>query len=123
MNPKTQEMLDRTLQFGADTIKFAERLPQNSVGWTISRQIVRSATSVGANLQEAQFARSNAEFLSKMCVSLQEASETLYWFRTIEKCGIGDAGSLARLKDEAEQLVSILVAITGTVKRRSRGRV
>ena len=118
MKQRTKDILDRMLQFGVDTIKFSASFPENSTGWTIARRVIRSATSVGANYQEAQFARSRAEFVSKAYVALQEASETLYWFRTIEKCRIGDAESLARLADEAKQLVSILVAITGTAKQK-----
>jgi four helix bundle protein len=118
MKQRTKDILDRMLQFGVDTIKLSASLPENSTGWTIARQVIRSATSVGVNYQEAQSARSRAEFVSKAYVALQEASETLYWFRTIERCRIGDPDSLARLTDGAKQLVSMLVAVTGTAKRK-----
>lgn len=112
------DLLDRTLQFSVDTIRFTRSLPQDSAGWTIGRQVIRSATSIGANYQEAQFSRSRAEFASKAQIALQEASETLYWLRIVEKCAIGDLESLARLTNEANQLVSILVSITRKAKTR-----
>jgi four helix bundle protein len=99
------------------SIRFTQNFPQNGAGWTLTKQIIRSATSIGANFREAQYARSRAEFISKIHVALQEASESLYWLETIKASGIGDPKMVEVLIAEADQLLSILVAIAKTTKR------
>jgi four helix bundle protein len=122
MNERTKEVLDKTLQFGVDTIAFSQSLPHNATGWTIARQVIRSTTSVGANFREAQYARSRAEFVSRIQIALQEAAESLYWFQVVKASALGNSTQLDSLLREADQLVSILVAICNSTKRNPGGR-
>jgi four helix bundle protein len=82
----------------------------------ISRQLLRAATSVGANLEEADGAQSRADFISKCCISLKEARESLYWLRLLEHTNKISPEDAARLVDESDQLVAILT----TIVRKSR---
>ena len=83
----------------------------------VSRQFVKAATSVGANLEEADAAQSRADFVSKCTISLKESREAHYWARLISRTAIDPAkGKSKPLVDESNQLVSILT----TIVRRTR---
>jgi four helix bundle protein len=83
-------------------------------------QVLRSATSVGANYRAAQRSRSRAEFVSKMGVVIEEADETLYWLEMIQDGGIVVHDSLKLAIRESEELLSIFVASQLTAKNKSR---
>ncbi len=78
MNAKTQELLDRTFTFGVNTLKFLNELPENIVLRVPKRQLARSATSIGANYEEAQAASSKRDFTYKVTIVVREARETHY---------------------------------------------
>jgi four helix bundle protein len=79
--------------------------------------MLRSATSVGAQYREAQRAKSISDFLSKTEGALQEVDETGYWLELIQDSGIERDSALLALREEAEQLVAIFVAITRKAKQ------
>jgi len=118
MTPETQELLDRTLRLAVDTIKYTHGLPRDAAGYTITRQLIRSASSVGANLREAQRARSKSEFLSKIQICLQEACESEYWIQVAKESDMGDRDCAMRLLKETGELIAIFAAITRTAKLR-----
>lgn len=107
---------DRTQSFALRVIRLVEALPNRQVGWVLGKQLLRSGTSVGANYRAALRARSKAEFVAKMGVSLEEADETVYWLELLAKGEIMSPDKLRDLMDEAGQLVSILVASVRTAK-------
>jgi len=74
-------------------------------------QLLRSGTSIGANVEEAQAGQSRADFLSKYSISLKEARETIYWLRLIEASGTFDGEKLLPLKREADEIARIIGAI------------
>jgi four helix bundle protein len=113
---QTLEFLARTKAFSLATIRFYSTLPRDTVGQILGRQLLRSATSVGAQYREAQRAKSIADFLSKTEGALQEADEAGYWLELLEESGIGAEGATGPLRAEADELVAILVAITRTAK-------
>lgn len=82
------------------------------VSWTLANQLLRSATSIGANIEEAQSGQSKADFTAKIYISCKEARETLYWLRLLIKTEIIPQNKIADLADEAKQLVAILTTIT-----------
>jgi four helix bundle protein len=120
MNRQTRDVLKKTVRFSVDIIAFSRTLPQDAAGWAVARQIIRSATSIGANFREAQYARSRPEFVSKVQIALQEASETQYWLEVVKESHLGDPTPLASLRNEANQLASILTAVCDSTKRNSR---
>jgi four helix bundle protein len=85
---RTVELLARTKVFSLAAIRFYSTLPKQTVAQILGRQLLRSATSVGAQYREAQRAKSIADFLSKTEGALQEADETGYWLELLEESGI-----------------------------------
>ncbi len=111
-------LLIRTKQFGSEIIKFSLDLPRNPAGFTISDQLLRAATSIGANLIEAQEAVSNKDFLYKISFALKEAKETKYWLELVELSLLPGNGKLALLLRECEEIVKILVATLKKLKQK-----
>jgi four helix bundle protein len=85
MNNKTQELLDRTFNFGLDTLKMLNKLQYQPVYTVVINQLSRSATSIGANYEEAQAAVSKSDFTHKVSISLKEIRETAYWLRMLKE--------------------------------------
>jgi four helix bundle protein len=83
--------------------------------------LLRSGTSIGANVHEAQGGQSRADFIAKISIAQKETLETGYWLRLIRESGMIKAERVAELVDEVEQLKKILAKILVTSK--SRGRV
>ena len=104
------DLIDRVERAADRMIQMVLALPSNPVGWEIGRQVVRSAGSVGANLEEAQAVLTRKDFTYKISVALREARETLYWMRRIERNELLPAGRLADLRSEWDEIVSVLTA-------------
>ncbi len=111
------DLVARTRAFSLATIRFYSRLPKDTASQILGRQMLRSATSVGAQYREAQRAKSISDFLSKTEGALQEVDETGYWLELIQDSGIERDTALMTLRDEAEQLLAIFVAITRKAKQ------
>jgi four helix bundle protein len=88
----------------------------------LSKQLMRSGTSIGANVKEAEHAQSKADFLSKMNIALKEANETSYWLKLLKDTDYLSEGNFKKLNDSCEELISILVKIVVTTKK-SLGRL
>ena len=80
------------------------------------KQIVRSGTSVGANVSEGQFAQTKADFLTKMTISLKEANETRFWLKRLYAYGSLSEKEYSSIIKDSEEIVSILTVITKTTK-------
>ncbi|WP_293311824.1 four helix bundle protein [Pedobacter sp. UBA5917] len=85
MNEKTIHLLERTFRFGVDVLKFLSTLPYNFIYKVPMLQLSRSATSIGANYEEAQGAVSKRDFSHKIGISYREARESVYWLRTLNE--------------------------------------
>lgn len=107
---------ERTKKFAIDTINFCSSLPRKQVIFIITNQLIRSATSVGANYRSARRARSKAEFISKLSLVEEEADESIFWFELLESQNIRNIKELYILKNESNQLVSIIVASKKSAK-------
>jgi len=106
----------RTKDFALRIVKLVESLPQTINGRTVSNQISRSGTSVGANYRAALRARSDAEFLSKIGIVIEEADETLFWLEVIMESKMIKEERLKSLKKEADELLAIFCATKTTKK-------
>src|SRR6266404_8168301 len=100
-------IVEKSLDFSSGIIKFCEQLEANKK-FAIARQVLRSGTSVGANIFEAQHAESKADFIHKMKIAIKEANETLYWLLLCERNETYPTNSL---KESAEELVRIISKI------------
>jgi len=116
MHAETTRTLHRTRRFGAAAIKFARTLPKDPAGFSLARQLIRSATSIGANFREAQRARTRNEFVSKLTIALQEAEEARYWLELLVESELASSETVQPMLDEVSEFVAILVATIRTSK-------
>ena len=109
--------------FALRIVELYRLLSSEKKEFVMSRQLLRSGTSIGANIAEAQYAQSKADFLSKMTIALKEASETLYWLQLLNEAGFilrEDFDSLERLNSS---LIARLISSVKTVKKNIKTRV
>ena len=110
------ELQQRTKKFHVDAIKLCSDFPKNAAGFETAKQLIRSAGSVGANYRATVRAKSNADFIYKIQVVLEEADESLYWLEVINEAEIKTGKEVERLIDEANQLTAIFAATDKTAK-------
>ena len=109
----------RTKQFALRIIRLYRSLPkQDGVAQVLGKQLLRSATSVGAQYREARRARSAAEFVSKLQCALQEMDETAYWLELIVEAELAKPSSMTNLLGEASELTAVLASSVKTAKAR-----
>lgn len=111
-----EDLLFRTKALGIRIITLADRLPNKPSGWAISKQIIRSGTSVGANYRATRRAKSKPDFINKFKIAEEECDETIFWFEIIEESNMVDREHLVEIKKEANELLSIFVASIKTLK-------
>ena len=117
MNEKPQEISERTFEFAVRVVKLCRRLDESpGVSRTFANQLLRSGTSIGANLEESKGGQSRADYLTKVSIALKEARETHYWLRLIVASEIIPEDQLASLLDESSQLIAILTSIVKKLK-------
>ena len=109
-------MQRRTKRFALSVMGFTGALPRGRVPDIIARQLVRSATSVGANYRSACLARSKADFVSKLGVVAEESDESRYWMELLVEGGVCKDGPVQSLMREASELTSIVVASIKTAR-------
>lgn len=110
------ELKQRTKRFALRVMKLVGALPENAVGRPIGNQLIRSATSVGANYRAACRGRSKAEFVSKLSIVIEEANESCYWLELIIEGQLLAKEKVKSLLDEANQITAIMVASRKTAK-------
>jgi four helix bundle protein len=115
-----EELKKRTKEFGISTVKFVRTLPRDPITGHFAFQLVKSATSVGANYRSSCRAKSGPDFISKMTTAEEEGDEALYWFEVLVETETVRKEAVATLMDEADQLVRIIVASINTARGGSR---
>jgi four helix bundle protein len=103
---------ERTAKFGESIILFCQTLKQNSINQPLINQIVRSATSIGANYCEANEASSKSDFYNKAYISKKEANETKHWLRMLSVANPDSKEACRKLWSECQEIVLILAKIT-----------
>ena len=114
----TQELKNRTFDFGLRVISAVEALPKTETARILGRQLLRAGTSVGANYRAAARARSQADFISKLGVVEEECDESAYWMEMILARKLLKRAKLDNLYAEANELLAITVASIKTARRR-----
>jgi four helix bundle protein len=111
-----EKLKERTKVTAALVIKFCDTLNVCKASAVVTYQIVKSATSIGANYRAACRARSKQEFFSKMCIVVEEADETQYWLEIIEESKLSkDKELLKVLKDEIIEITKIMTSAKNTL--------
>ncbi|MEK6525626.1 MAG: four helix bundle protein [Nitrospirota bacterium] len=112
------DIMERTYAFALSIVRLCQQLDKKpGVNRILALQLLRSGTSIGANVEEAQAGQSKADFSSKISIALKEARETRYWLRLIGDSGMVDLGTLGPLRKEADELSKILGAIASRSKQ------
>ena len=117
---KTQdvELRARTKTFALRIIRLYVSLPKTTEAQVLGKQVLRSGTLVGAHYREAQRAKSNADFISKIEGALQELDETAYWLELLVEAKIVPEDKLTPLRKETDELIAIFVTIVSKMKRK-----
>lgn len=108
----------RTKAFALRVIRLVEALPKSRTTDVLARQLLRSATSVGANYRAACRAKSRADFVAKMGTVEEECDEAIYWMEVLVETGIVKPTCLSALMEEANELLSMVVASIRTARNR-----
>ncbi len=116
MNDRAGGLKMRTKQYALRIIKLTQALPQNTVGWAISKQLIRSGTSVGANYRAVCRSRSVADFVSKLGIVIEEADESAFWLELIIESGLMKEELILPLLEETNEIISIMVSSSKTIK-------
>ena len=107
---KRDILFDRLKAFALDIVELTRALPKNEENKIFIRQVIRSASSIGANYAESKYAQSNQEFIHCLKIARKEANETLYWLDLISESNLIKNSSFAKTVDENEQILKILIS-------------
>ncbi len=113
MTKQNYDLEERTAVFGEAIIDFVKTLDKNDINRTLINQLVRSATSIGANYMEADAAESKKDFFHKIGICKKESKETTHWLRMTAKANSHKAEELRKLWKEAHEFVLIFSSIRG----------
>ncbi len=113
-----KKIKERAYEFSINIIKLTIKLPKDTAGFVLGRQLMKSGTSIGANVEEATGAFSKDDFIFKMNIALKEARESNYWLRLIRDAGLLKDINIEEILEESENLKNILSAIVKTSKER-----
>lgn len=112
------EFKNRTRTFAIRVIRLEEALPKNQTAKVIGNQLLRCGTSVGANYRASCRAKSPADFIAKMAIVEEECDESIYWMELIAEAGLMNEKRLTDLKNEANEILSMVVASIKTARSR-----
>ena len=111
------DLPERSFAFALEIVRLCKRLDEKpGVPRTLANQLLRSGTSVGANIEEGQASQSRADFVSKYSIACKEARETHYWLRLLKASGILDSKATDALLEPCNELIAILTSIIRKVR-------
>ncbi len=118
-NPKFKsDLIDRCYKFSLAIIALTDTLPNKKSAWIITDQLIRSATSVGANLVEGRAASSRLEFKKFFEIALKSGNESIYWLNLLRDTGLAEKEAISKLLIENEELTKMLAA--GVLRLKSK---
>jgi four helix bundle protein len=110
----------KSFEFGADAYKLCSLLWKSDKEWILTRQLMRSSTSIGAMCAESEHAQSKSDFISKLSIARKECNESLYWITMMFEVGLIKENAAERLGSQAEELMRILTASIKTAQANLR---
>jgi len=117
MEIKAEKISERLLEYGVSVIQISMRLEKTTSTKTIASQLLRAATSAGANYEEARGAESRADFVHKLQIVLKEIRESIFWLKLIEKSQLLKGKDIKSLLEEANQLSKIIARSVITTRK------
>ena len=111
---KENAVLEKSFDFAGRIIKLYKHITNNKKEYVLSKQLLRSGTSIGANVTEAQRGQSKADFTAKMAIALKEAYESEYWLRLLYKTEYMNDTEYDSIHKDITELISLLISICKT---------
>jgi four helix bundle protein len=112
-----RDIRERAFEFACRIVRLHRAVARHGTARRLADQVLRSGTSIGANLEEAQGGHSKRDFIAKCRISLKEARETLFWLRLFAATDLVQANRITALMSEANELVAILTTIVKNASR------
>jgi four helix bundle protein len=113
---KDNILIEKSIDFGARIVKLHKYLANDKHETVISKQILRSGTSIGANINEAQYGNSKADFIAKLHIALKETAETEYWLHILQKSDYIESNLAESVLSDCLEIKKILIASITTAK-------
>lgn len=117
---KENLLIDKSISFAARIVKLQRHLIKDKKETVISKQIIRSGTSIGANINEANYGQSKADFISKMHIALKETAETEYWIKLLNMSEYIDDKMSKSLLDDCLEIKRMLISSIKTAKENNK---
>ena len=114
---KNNTVMDKSYAFALRIIKSYKYLCTEKKEFVLSKQLLRSGTSIGALIKEAEHAQSRADFINKMSVALKEANETEYWLMLLHDSEYLDEKGYSSIVEDCKELIRLLVSIVKSTKQ------
>ena len=114
---KDNVIIDKTLEFSIRIVNLYKYLCKEQSEYVLSKQLLRSGTSIGANVREAEHAQSKADFLNKNNIALKEANETCYWLELLHRTEYITTTMYNSIFADCEEILKILISIVKTSKQ------
>ena len=111
---------EKSRKFAVRIVRLYQYLREARHEFVLSKQLLRSGTSIGANIREGDYAQSKADFITKMTIALKESAETEYWLELLAETGYLTEEQYASIHQDAEELLRILTRIINTAKKSQR---
>jgi len=113
-------LAEKTIDFAIRIVKCFQYLQDTKREFVMSKQMLRSGTSIGANVHEAIYAQSRADFINKLSIALKEASETSYWLVLLHRTDYLTADMFDSIKADVDQIIRILISSIKTTRKNEK---
>ena len=117
MNATAEALQQKSFDFAVRIVELARHMVEEQHDHVLSRQVLKSGTSIGANIRESHFAQSKADFISKLSIALKEASETQYWLEILAATDMLPNDRYESMKQDVDWIVGTLVNVIKAGKR------
>ncbi len=108
---------EKSFRFAVRIVRLCSHLQKNKNEYVLSKQVLRSGTSIGANVADAQHAQSRPDFISKLSIALKEAAETDYWIRLLLQTNYLSEAEYGSIIQDCKELEKLLTAIIKSTKK------
>jgi len=118
MKKKESVLRDKSYRFAVRIVRLSQYLQQEKKEFVLNKQILKSGTSIGASIREAEYAQSEADFINKFSISLKEANETAYWLSLLKDTDYMEDKLYHSLFLDCDEIISMLVSTIKTMKNK-----
>lgn len=120
----SKDIRKRSFEYTLRAVKLYQYLQEqrNGAGWILGKQYLRAASSIGANVEEAQAAESRADFIHKLGIAQKETRESVYWLRVMAASELVPQERIGPLTKETEELLNVISSIILNTKRKTRAQ-